>query len=213
MNDVSRLHLVTPAVDPDRRADVDRLLDAVDAVVAAGAPLIQVRTKTGTDRDRVALAALLTRRIQAGGALALINDRVDMALVVGADGVHLGADDLPVADARHLLGPEAIVGATARTPADGRRAVASGATYLGVGPAYATATKIGLPEPMGADGVAAVAAAVPVPVVAIAGVTVACVPELLAVGAHGVAVVGAVFAADDPAAATADFLAALDSRS
>src|SRR5205823_15043548 len=101
------------------------------------------------------------------GVTCLVNDRLHVALAVGADGGHVGADDLPVAAARRILGPYAVLGATARDPETARRAVADGASYLGVGPAYPTSTKGGLPAPIGPAGVAAVAAAVPVPVIAI----------------------------------------------
>src|SRR5690606_512207 len=133
-----------------------------------------------------------------------------IALAVGADGGHVGADDLPVAAARAVLGPTAVLGATCRDPAGARAAVAAGADYLGVGPAYATTTKAGLPPPIGPDGVAAVAGAGPgTPVVAIGGVVAERVAALRAAGAYGVAVVGAVSAAADPAAATTRLLEAL----
>jgi thiamine-phosphate pyrophosphorylase len=143
------------------------------------------------------------------GATCLVNDRLQVALAVGADGGHVGGDDLPVAAARRVLGPDAILGATARAPESAREAVAAGATYLGVGPAFATTTKDGLPDPIGVGGVGAVAAAVSVPVIAIGSVTAARVPGLLAAGAYGVAVVTAVSDAADPAAACAELLAAL----
>jgi thiamine-phosphate pyrophosphorylase len=134
---------------------------------------------------------------------------VDVALAVGAAGTHLGAGDLPLAAARRVAGPGHLLGGTARDPGTGRRLVAEGADYLGVGPAYPTTTKTGLPDAIGPAGVQAVAGAVDVPVIAIGGVTAARVPELLAAGAAGVAVVGAVSGAADPAAATRALLAAL----
>jgi thiamine-phosphate pyrophosphorylase len=116
----------------------------------------------------------------------------------------VGADDLPVAAARRLLGPAAVLGATCRDAAGARAAVTDGASYLGVGPAYRTSTKDGLPDPLGPDGVAAVARAVPgVPVIAIGGITPGRVPR----GVHGVAVAGAI--ARDPVRATARFLEVL----
>ncbi len=139
----------------------------------------------------------------------LVNDRVDLALAVGADGVHVGGDDLPVDVARRLLGEHALVGATCRNPEAARRAVDAGASYLGVGPAYVTSTKTGLPDPMGPGGVEAIARAVSIPVIAIAGVTAGHVPELLDAGAWGVAVVGAVYGAADPAGAVAELLEVL----
>lgn len=200
MRDVPRLHVITP---PAVGAAV---VDQVARVLAAGAPLLQVRTKGPDDRARLDHTATLAALCRDAGARVLVNDRVDLALAVDADGVHLGADDLPPRVARRLLGPGAIVGATARDPDGARRRVDSGATYLGVGPVYPTATKDGLPEPMGPAGVEAIAKAVDVPVIAIAGVTAARVPELLDAGAWGVAVVGAVFDAPDPATATAELL-------
>src|SRR5690606_8785952 len=114
------------------------------------------------------------------GATCLVNDRLHVALATGAAGGHVGADDLPVAAARQVLGPAAVLGATAREPATALAAVTAGVSYLGVGPCRATATKDGLPPPLGAAGVRAVVEAVQVPVIAIGGVTAANVPELRA---------------------------------
>ena len=177
--------------------------------LAAGAPLVQARTKDAADRDRLVHVQQVRRVCAEVGARCLVNDRVDFALAVSADGVHLGDEDVPVEVAGRLLGGGAIVGATCRNPEAARRAVDAGASYLGVGPAFPTTTKVGLPEPIGLAGIAAVASAVDVPVIAIAGVTVERVPSLLAAGAWGVAVVGAVYAAADPPAAVAAFLEAL----
>jgi thiamine-phosphate pyrophosphorylase len=124
-------------------------------------------------------------------------------------GGHVGADDLPVLAARRILGPAPVIGGTARDPDTARAHVAAGASYLGVGPAYRTGTKDGLPEPLGPAGVGAVAASVPVPVIAIGGVTAARVPDLVAAGAYGVAVVAAISDAADPEAATRTLLTAL----
>jgi len=195
---IGRLHLVTDS------------LSVVAAALAAGAGTIQVRVPdSATDRDCYDLAARVLDLCRAAGALCLVNDRLHIALAVGADGGHVGADDLPVAAARRILGPAAVLGATARDPDTARRAVADGASYLGVGPAYATSTKDGLPDPIGPAGVAAVARAVNVPVIAIGGVTVDRVGELRGAGAYGVAVVGAVCAAADPGRATGLLLEAL----
>jgi len=185
-------------------------LDVVNDALAAGAPVIQVRAKLLDDRSLLALAEAIVARCRTEGATCLIDDRVDIAMASGADGVHLGDRDLPVAVARRLLGPGAIIGATARDPENGHARVRAGADYLGVGPTYATTTKDGLPDPIGPAGVAAVAAAVDVPVIAIAGISLDRVPEVMAAGVHGIAVVGAVSRADDPRRATADLLAAIE---
>jgi thiamine-phosphate pyrophosphorylase len=201
---LGRLHVVTdtrPGRDP---------LRTVAAALDAGAPVIQVRAKNLTDAELYELASRVTELSTRSGALTLVNDRPDIALAVEAGGVHVGEHDLPVAAARRLLGPGRVVGATARDADTAQRAEAAGASYVGAGPAYATATKAGLPAALRPSGVGRVAAAVGVPVIAVGGVTTARISELLAAGAHGVAVVAAISEADDPARATAALLAALD---
>jgi thiamine-phosphate pyrophosphorylase len=197
-----RLHLVTG----------DRPLETVRAaarLAPAKQLAVQVRVDDRvTDRDAFSLTLAVLDVCRAYGVLCLVNDRLHIAVAADADGAHVGADDLPVAAARTVLGPAAVLGATCRTPADGSAAVAAGATYLGVGPAFATSTKSGLPDPIGPGGVGSVARAVPgTPVIAIGGVTPSRVRELRKAGAYGVAVVGAF--ARDPERATVDFCAAL----
>lgn len=201
---IPRLHVLT-----DERP-ADGVLVFTDTVLAAGAPGLQLRTKQRSDRDWLRLATAVAARCRAAGATCIVNDRADVAVAAGADGVHLGADDLPVAAARAVTGPDLLVGATARDAEQAAAAVADGADYLGVGPVFETATKAGLPDPMGPAGLAAVARAVGVPVIGIAGVTAARVPEVLAAGAHGVAVTGAVTRAEDPGAAVRALLAAIE---
>ncbi|MEU8116175.1 thiamine phosphate synthase [Micromonospora sp. NPDC048947] len=206
MPSLGRLHLIT-----DTRPGRDPLAVVRAALTVAHADLVvQVRVEdSATDRE----AYDLTRRVLAlcapYQATCLVNDRLHVALAVGAAGGHVGADDLPVAAARRVLGPAGVLGATARAPGPAREAVAAGASYLGVGPCHTTSTKTGLPDPIGPAGVRAVVDAVDVPVIAIGGVTAARVPALRAAGAYGVAVVGAVSAAADPALATAELIEAL----
>lgn len=199
-----RLHVLT---DADQGLED---LTVVDAALAGGAPAIQVRVKERTDQEHLAIARTITARCHAAGAMCVVNDRVDVALAAGADAVHLGLTDLPIADARSLAGDRLLIGGTARDPQTAARLVADGADYLGVGPTFATRTKDGLPDPLGPEGVAAVVAAAEVPVIAIAGIDATRLPAVLATGAHGVAVVGAVTAAADPAAAVRELLARLD---
>jgi thiamine-phosphate pyrophosphorylase len=207
MPSLGRLHLIT-----DTRPGRDPLSTVRAALAVAGPELVvQVRVEDDVD-DRTAyeLAGEILALCAPVGATCLVNDRLDVALAVGAAGAHVGARDLPVDVARRLLGPAAVLGATARDPEAGIAAVAAGASYLGVGPCHATATKDGLPAPIGPEGVRRVASAVSVPVIAIGGITAARVPALRAAGAYGVAVVGALSQAADPARATAELLAALD---
>jgi thiamine-phosphate pyrophosphorylase len=198
------LHVIT-----DTRGGRDAL-GTVSAAVRAGAQVIQVRVKECTDRVLYDFVCRVVDLCAPHAATCIVNDRVDIALAAGAAGTHVGADDLPIEAVRRVAGPRHLIGGTAR---DARRAaelVAAGADYLGVGPAYATSTKAGLPAPLGPAGVASVARAVRVPVVAIGGVRADRIPELLAAGARGVAVVSAISAADDAAAATRSLLDALN---
>jgi thiamine-phosphate pyrophosphorylase len=192
----------------DARAGRDALATTT-AAVCAGAPVIQVRAKGLTDRELLDFATRVVDLCATWGATCLVNDRVDVALAAGAHGTHLGADDLPVDAVRRIAGPGHLIGGTARDPRRAAALVAAGADYVGVGPVYRTATKLGLPQPLGPAGIAAVAGAIAVPVIAIGGIGVEQVPELLAAGAHGVAVVAAISEAADPAAATIALLRAL----
>ena len=200
MQSIARLQLITP---PSTDASV---VTRTRAALAAGASWVQVRTKPASDRARLELASAVQAACAERGATCLVDDRVDLALAVGAAGVHVGADDLPVALARRLLGADALIGATCRTADDVARAADEGADYVGVGPVHATTTKAGLPDPIGAAGLAAITRRATLPVIAISGITVARVAEVLDAGAHGVAVVGAVYDAPDIDDAVASLL-------
>lgn len=205
---LGRLHViidVAPGVpDPVRLAG---------QVIDGGAPVIQVRPKRVTDLEAWRATEAIAERCRAAGVTLIVNDRADMALAVGADGVHVGLADLPVGVVAGLVAPAGLlVGGTARDPEAAAAHQAAGATYLGIGPIYATSSKAGLPDPLGPAMLTRVAAAVSIPIIAISGITAELVPELLAAGAHGVAVIGAVCRAPDPSAATAAFVAAIDAH-
>ncbi|WP_200206295.1 thiamine phosphate synthase [Micromonospora coerulea] len=206
MPSLGRLHLIT-----DTRPGRHPLAVLRAALPVAGPELVvQVRVEDdATDREAYELARRVVALCAPYGATCLVNDRLHVALAVGAAGGHVGADDLPVRAARRVLGSTAVLGATTREAESAAAAVVAGASYLGVGPCHATSTKTGLPAPIGPAGVRAVAEAVAVPVIAIGGVTAASVPALRAAGAYGVAVVGALSGAADPARATATLLGAL----
>ncbi|WP_370318361.1 thiamine phosphate synthase [Actinoplanes sp. ATCC 53533] len=206
------MHVITDA-RPGRQP-----LLVVAAAIAAAQRLggcdrlaVQVRVEDDvSDRDAYELADAVLELCRPYRVLCLVNDRLHVALAVGADGGHVGAADLPVAVARKVLGPVSVLGATCRDVAAARAARRAGASYLGVGPAFATTTKTGLPGPLGPDAVGVVAAAVPdTPIVAIGGVTAGNARSLIGAGAAAVAVVGAVAAAADPGRATEDLLRAL----
>jgi thiamine-phosphate pyrophosphorylase len=176
-------------------------LALAEAALAGGATVLQLRAKDWTIRRQVALAQALLPLTRARGVPLIINDHVDVALAVGADGVHLGVDDLPVALARRLW-PAGLIGYSPEGVADARRGVADGADYLGVGPFAATRTKPDAGAPIGAAGLAEIVRAVPAPVVAVGGLDEQTAPAAIAAGAAGVAVGSAILTAADPAAAT-----------
>lgn len=182
-------------------------------VIAGGAPVIQVRPKDVTDAEAWRATEAIAAACRDAGVTLIVNDRADIALAVGAAGVHVGLLDLPVGVVSGLVGPHGLlVGGTARDPATAAAHQAAGAGYLGIGPIYATSSKTGLPDPLGPAMLTRVAGAVTVPIVAISGITAERVPEVLAAGAHGVAVIGAICRADDPEAATRAFLQAIDAH-
>ena len=184
----------------------------VAAALEAGVRIVQYRAKQQDvgidDRQRLVEALALRQLCHRHGALFLVNDRVDLALAVEADGVHLGQGDLPLAQARRLLGPGRLIGCSTHALPQLRQAVAEGCDYLGVGPVHATPTKPGR-EPVGLAYVAAAAKECPVPFFAIGGIDGPNLPAVLAAGARRVAVVRAITAATDPRAASAALLQAL----
>lgn len=199
-----RLHIIT-----DTRHGASPSTVAA-AALGAGARLVQVRPEDHyTDRAALDLTAALAELCDEHGALCLVNDRVHIAQAVGAHGVHLGAHDLPVDVVRRILPADAVIGGTCRDPQAARAARRAGASYIGVGPVWSTGTKAGLPRPIGLDMLAAVCEAVDLPVIAIGGITAERAAACREAGAHGVAVVGAISGADDPARATAELLAAV----
>jgi thiamine-phosphate pyrophosphorylase len=176
-------------------------LDLVAAFVRGGAAVIQLRLKDAGAGEllRVALEA---RKLCAGRALLLINDRPDVARLAEADGVHLGQDDLPWPAARALLGPQALIGVS--THSDPEIDAGQGADYIGFGPIFATGSKPGakLPSPHGLDGLRRAVRRSKAPVVAIGGITVENAPEVAAAGARCAAAIAALCAAPDPEGAT-----------
>jgi thiamine-phosphate pyrophosphorylase len=190
-----RLVVVTDRQLAGRRT----MSDVVEAALAAGAPAIQLRDKTATARDLCQQARALIGLVRAAGAMLFINDRLDVALAVGAHGVHLGPADLTVAAARRIAPPAFLIGFSTDDPDAARQAEADGASYIGCGAVFGTTTKPGLAhERIGVDRLNAVASAVAIPVVAIGGITVDNIAEIAASRAAGAAVVGAVMAAPDP---------------
>jgi len=165
-----------------------------------------LREKDRTVRERYEMGEAIRERCREAGVTFVVNDRVDLAKGLDADGVHLGDDDLPVPVARDLLGAEAVIGRSVSTVEAARDAADAGADYLGVGTVYRTQSKDDIPEDehgVGPERVAAIADAVDVPLVGIGGITAENADEVARAGADGVAVITAITRADDPGAATA----------
>jgi thiamine-phosphate pyrophosphorylase len=193
----------------EERLSAGRHTDEVAlAALDAGVGVLQVREKEGSARQALEIARALRAETRRRGALLLVNDRVDIALAVEADGVHVGQDDLPVAEVRRLLGPDALIGLSITAPEQLRAADVAEADYLGVGAIFPTdgksdaiLTGLGL--------LTAARAATERPIVAIGGITTERVPVVLRAGADLVAVITAVTLAEDPGKAAQDLLAAI----
>ena len=194
-----RLRLVV--VTDEAQAAPRGVIEVVRLALSAGAPAIQLRAKEQSARELAGLGRELRRETTAHGALLFVNDRVDVALAVSADGVHLGPDDLPLAAVRRSTPPGFLIGYSTDDPEEAREAEREGADYLGVGAVWATPSKEDAGESIGPDGLARVARAVSIPVVGIGGITVARARLLTGTGAAGIAVIGAVMGAADPGAA------------
>ncbi len=186
----------------DRRVAGDRsILDVVRAAIRGGASVVQLREKTATTREMVELGQALHAITRQAGIPLIVNDRLDVALAIAAEGVHVGHDDMPVSLARRLIGPDLILGASPETVGEARQMEREGADYLGVGDVYGTPSKSDAGPPIGVDGLAEVVRAVSIPVVAIGGITMENAEAVIQAGAAGVAVISAVIGAPDPEAA------------
>ncbi|MDP2857332.1 MAG: thiamine phosphate synthase [Bacillota bacterium] len=171
--------------------------EVVRCALAGGIGAIQLREKRLSDRRLLETALSLRAMTRDAGALLIINDRVDIALAAGADGVHVGQDDLPADAARRLLGADRILGVTVETPAEAKAAEMAGADYVGTGPVYSTSTKPDAGQPYGPVLVQRIKASTTLPVVAIGGIDQHNAEEVARAGADGLAVVSAVVGRQD----------------
>jgi len=170
-------------------------LSDVQNAVAAGVEVVQYRCKEGSTRELFAEAGNLKKLCT--GTLFLINDRVDIALAVGADGVHLGQEDLPLPVARKVLGQERIIGMTVHSLEKARQAETEGADYLGLSPIFITQTKMDAGPPAGIQLIEQIKSAVKIPVVAIGGINLANAPDVIRAGADMLCAISAVVSRDD----------------
>jgi thiamine-phosphate pyrophosphorylase len=180
-------------------ADRDGMQHALDAALAGGADLFQLRDKDASDDELLAAAETAREKCRAAGALFLINDRPDLAVACDADGVHVGQDDTPVGRAREIVGPDAIVGLSTHSMKQAQAGCRSGADYIAVGPVHATPTKEGRPA-IGVEPIKYAAAHVNVPWFAIGGIDTKTVGDVVRAGARRIVVVRALTDADDPEA-------------
>lgn len=196
--------MLDPTIRPERP-----LVDVLRAAAALGVRLFQYRDKQATMKEAYAQALALRQAATEVGAWLIINDRCDLALAVQADGVHLGQEDLPMADARQLLGSEKVIGLSTHTTEQVREAVILKPDYIGFGPIFSTSTKADHDPVVGLDGLQAARALTTLPMFAIGGITADSVGDIMAAGADGVAVISAILTAPDLNATIRTFQQAL----
>lgn len=204
--DVPRLHVITDETVQSRyrHAELARL------ALAGGADAVQFREKRPWNtRDLLDVAREVATMCRVADACAIIDDRADVALATGAGGLHLGRNDLDIATARRIVGSAVLVGGTANSYDEAMAVAETDVDYLGVGPVYGTRSKANPAPVMGLSELSRIAQAVRKPIIAIGGITVSRIVETMQTGVHGVAVLSAVVAAEDPTCATRDCLAAI----
>ena len=202
-----RLCVITDAAMIGDRSMEQVVVGAIDG----GATLIQYRDKSANMRRKYDAASALRGVVNGKGVPFIVNDDVDLALGVGADGVHLGQDDLPVAVARRILADDAVVGVSVGSSAEALEAESAGADYVSIGPLYATGTKPDAGPVVNREVVNKIVRTVNIPVVAIGGIDASNVAEVVRLGMSGVAVVSAVMTADDPTRATREIIDSIHS--
>lgn len=198
MKPIGKLHVLTDTVLQDRFSHIDLTRMALEG----GADTIQYRQKVGKTREMIETALAMQALCSEAGAILIVNDWVDVAIAANVDGVHLGQEDFPIQKARDLLGPDKVIGATAKTVVQIQQAVSDGADYVGFGPIYATGSKADAGDVKGLDGLSVMVQAVSVPVVAIGGIGLETAQDVMAAGASAIAVISAICCQDDPVVAT-----------
>jgi thiamine-phosphate pyrophosphorylase len=200
---LGQLHLCV-ITDPTLAPGRDHVAIA-EAALAGGADMIQLRDKTGSLRDLLPQARVIQSLCRSRGAVFIVNDRVDLALAADADGAHVGQEDLPAASARRLLGPRRLLGVSTHRLAQAEAAQRAGADYIGFGPMFATGTKDTGYAPRSLNALRGIRQVVALPILAIGGITLENVAEVIAAGATAPAVISAVVRAADITAAAAAF--------
>ena len=178
------------------------LFQAVEEAVEGGVTLVQLREKNISSLDFYTIALKMKELVNSYNVPLIINDRLDIALAVDADGLHVGQEDLPPAVARKLLGPEKILGYSVGNPEQARRAERDGADYLGAGTVFPTGSKADTGKPIGPEGLRAIKQAVAIPVVGIGGIGISNLEEVKAAGADGISLISAILGSNDIEAAS-----------
>lgn len=198
MKKIGVLHVITDTTIQSRFTHAQ----LTEMAIEGGADAIQFRQKDGGARELIEAAQTAHAVCTKHRVSLIVNDRADIALAVGAAGAHFGQDDLPITAARRILPPEMIIGASARTEEKILEAITAGADYIGFGPIYQTSSKPDAERPKGLEALRRMSEIARCPVIAIGGITVETAYDVIRAGAHGIAVISAVCAQVDPAAAT-----------
>ena len=194
MKKIGRLHVLTDTALQTRYSH----LELAGLGIAGGADTIQFRQKEGSTREMIGIAEEMQDLCRKAGVTFLVNDRVDVAIAAHADGVHLGQSDFSIPLARKLLGDEAVIGGSAGNVEEARKCLAEGADYVGFGPVYTTSSKEDAGPASGLELLGQIVRGIPLPIIAIGGITTENIPLVMEAGAHGVAVISAVCCQSDP---------------
>ncbi|WP_332691089.1 thiamine phosphate synthase [Halalkalibacter lacteus] len=173
------------------------LIEVMEAAILGGVDIIQLRDKTSSKREVLRKAKALRELTEKHDVTFIVNDYIDVALAVDADGIHLGQDDLPLADARNILGQDKIIGISTHHIDEAREAEASGADYIGVGPIFHTNSKVDVVDPVTTEYIQQVAAEITIPFVAIGGIKLHNVDQVLEAGATRICMISEIVGAED----------------
>lgn len=198
MKQIGRLHVLTDTVLQSRFSH----LELAKLAIKGGADTIQFRQKIGATREMIEIVRQLKELCKSSGVRLVVNDRVDVAIAAEADGVHLGQDDFPIPQARKLLGESRIIGGSAATLKEAEKCLAEGADYIGFGPVYQTTSKADAHPVTGIKVLKQAVEAIPLPIIAIGGISTENASEVMRTGAQGIAVISAVCCQEDPEQAT-----------
>lgn len=198
MKQIGRLHVLTDTILQSRFSH----LELVRMAIKGGADTIQFRQKVGATREMIEIVRQLKQLCLDSGVTLIVNDRVDIAIAAEADGVHLGQNDFPIPQARKLLGESRIIGGSAATLEEAQKCLVEGADYIGFGPVYPTTSKADADPVTGIKLLKQTVEAIPLPIIAIGGISADNTAEVIRAGARGIAVISAVCCQEDPEQAT-----------